>query len=105
MVGLPKGGVVAKGKRKFTDVHIMTFLSSCDQVLAVLELLPVCHTMDFFGRVVRLFIQGCQSITWDDFREGCGWVMHVMENVLVGHGGEEFDLGEVWIQNLDCSWR
>ena len=41
-VGPPKGRVVAKGQRKFADVHIMILLGSCYQVLVVLELLTAC---------------------------------------------------------------
>ena len=68
VLGLPKGGVGAKGQREFTDVHVMTILSSCNQVLVGLELSTACHTIDFFGRVVHLLIQGCRSDAWADFR-------------------------------------
>ena len=61
--------------------------------------------MDFFRQVVRLLIQCCRSVAWVDFREGCGRVMHMLENVRVGHGGEELDIREVWIRNLDRSGR
>ena len=40
-----------------------------------------------------------------DCREGCARMMHVLENVFSGYRRMEFDLGEVSIQNWDCSWR
>ena len=90
---------------EFSSINVMTILSCFDQVLVVFELLTACDAIEFFGRVVCPIIQSCRSSAWVDFREGCGRMMHVLENVFTGHSGEDFDLGEVRIRNLDRSGR
>ena len=48
-----------------------------------------------------LLIRACGSAAWPNLGEDWVRVTHVLENVLMGHSGEGFDLGEVRIQNLD----
>ena len=83
----------------------MSFLSCFDQLLVVLNFLTAGDTMNFPSRLVYILIRGCWSVACADCREGCVEMMHVLDNVLVGHSGEEFDLGEVRIQTLDHTGR
>ena len=71
----------------------MTLVGCSDQLLVVLEFSTACEAVKLLGRITCFLIRGSWGVSGADFREYCVRMMHVLEDIFVGHGGKEFDFG------------
>ena len=71
----------------------MTLVGCSDQLLVVFEFLTVCGAVNLFSRLTFLLIGAGQSVACADFRESSVRMMHVLDDIFAGHGGQNLDFG------------
>ena len=93
--GLPTCGVGTKGKGEFADIDILTLVGCSDQLLVILEFAAACDAVDLLSRVMFLLIRARRCVACSDFRERSVRMMHVLDDIFAGHGGQKLDFGEI----------
>ena len=61
----------------------------------VLEFAAARGAVDLLGRVMFLLIGAGWCVACSDFRERSVRMMHVLDDIFAGHGGQKLDFGEI----------
>ena len=95
MRGLLTCEVGTDGKGEFADIDILTLVGCSDQLLIVLEFAAACGAVDLLRRVMFLLIGAGRCVACSDFRERSVRMMHVLDDIFTGHGGQQLDFGGI----------